>query len=93
MFLERDSLLEHLFTGIDIPFDCELLVVQPGDSRVVMVTEVYRVSASLPLQTHRLGNWTPGGALSWPPHSFYKRRKTLQGLVLKTGTIEVRFMG
>ncbi|XP_021925047.1 glutamate receptor ionotropic, delta-1-like [Zootermopsis nevadensis] len=88
LFLDRDSVLEHFFADADIPFDCELLVAQPGDSRHVMLSEVYRVSSSLPLQTHRLGNWTPVGAFSWPTQTFYGRRNTLQGLVLKTGTIE-----
>jgi hypothetical protein len=88
LFLETDYLLEHFFADIDVPFDCEMLVAQPGDNHVVL-TEVYRVSPSLQLQTCLLGNWTPGGTLSWRTQSLYQRRKTLQGLVLKTGTIEV----
>jgi hypothetical protein len=93
LFLERDSPIEQFFAGIHIPFDCKLLVAQPGDSRVVTVTEVYRVSPSLPLQTHSLGNWTAGGTVNWSTQSFYERRKTLQGIVLKTGVIQVRFVG
>jgi hypothetical protein len=93
LFLERNSRIEEFFAGIHIPFDCKLLVAQPGDSRVVTVTEVYRVSPSLPLQTHSLGTWTAGGTVCWSKQSFYERRKTLQGIVLKTGTIQVRFVG
>jgi hypothetical protein len=93
LFLERDSPIEQFFAGIHIPFDCNLLVAQPEYSRVVTVTEVYRVSPSLPLQTHRLGNWTAGGTVYWSTQSFYERRKTLQGIVLKTVTIQVRSLG
>jgi hypothetical protein len=92
LFLQRDSPIDQFFAGIHIPFDCKLLVAQPGDSHVVTVAEVYRVSPSLPLQTHRLGNWTAGGTVYWSTESFYERRKTLQGIVLKTGTIQVRFV-
>jgi hypothetical protein len=91
LFLERDFRLENFFLGIDIPFDCEMVVAQPGNSHEFVLTEVYRVSPSLPLQTHRLDNCTVGGAVSWPWQHFYGRRNKLQGLVLKTGVTEVRF--
>jgi hypothetical protein len=85
--------LENFFAGIDIPFDCEMVVAQPGNSHEFVLTEMYRVSPSLPLQTHRLDNCTDGGAVSWPSQHFYGRRNKLQGLVLKTGVVEVRFLG
>jgi len=36
-------------------------VAQPQTDHVVVLTEVYRVSPTLPLQTYRFGNWTAGG--------------------------------
>jgi hypothetical protein len=60
-------------------------VAQPEADHVVDLTEVYRVSPSLPLQTYRFGNWTPGGGLTWPSRCFYHRRSNLLGLTLKTG--------
>jgi hypothetical protein len=93
LFLERASRLENFFTGIDIPFDCEMLVAQPGDNHAFLLTEVYRVSPSLPLQTYRLGNWAAGGVVTWPTQHFYERRNKLQGLVLKTGVTKVSFLG
>jgi hypothetical protein len=92
LFLKRDSRLENFFEGIDIPFDCEMLVAQAGSSREFVLTEVYRVSPSLPLQTHWIGNCTDGRAVSWSSLHFYERRNKLNGLVLRTGVIEVRFM-
>ncbi|PNF21606.1 hypothetical protein B7P43_G12571 [Cryptotermes secundus] len=88
LFLERDSCFEKFFAGIDIPFDCELVVAQPGSSHEFVLTEVYRVSPSLPLQTRRLGNCADGRAVSWPSQYLYGRRNKLQGLVLKTGVAE-----
>jgi hypothetical protein len=85
LFLDKNSPLEEFFTDINIPFNCEFLVVQPEDDHVVGLTEVYRVSPTLPLQTYRFGNWTPVGGLTWPSKGFYHRRNSLQGLTLKTG--------
>lgn len=68
-------------------------MAQPGSSHEFVLTEVYRVSPSLPLQTRRLGNCADGRAVSWPSQYLYGRRNKLQGLVLKTGVAEVRFLG
>ncbi|XP_021923397.1 probable glutamate receptor isoform X5 [Zootermopsis nevadensis] len=85
LFLDKSSSLEEFFTDINIPFDCEFLVAQPENDHAVGLTEVYRVSPTLPLQTYRFGNWTPDGGLTWPSRGFYHRRNNLQGLTLKTG--------
>jgi hypothetical protein len=60
--------LEQFFTNINIPFDCQFLVAQPESDHVVVLTEVYRVSPTLPLQTYRFGNWWPHLALSRSLH-------------------------
>jgi hypothetical protein len=85
LFLDTNASLEEFFTDINIPFDCEFLVAQPEYGDIVTLTEVYRVSPTLPLQTYRFGNWTPGDGLTWPSQGFYQRRNNLQGLLLKTG--------
>jgi hypothetical protein len=85
LFLDNNSSLEDFFIDINIPFDCEFLVAQTEGDHVFVLTEVYRVSPSLPLQTYRFGNWTPGGGLTWPSRGFYQRRNNLQGITLKTG--------
>jgi hypothetical protein len=90
LFLGRYSRLEHFFAGTDIPFDCEMLVAQQVEREVFVLSEVYRTGPSLPLQSYRLGNWTPGEGIAWPTQYIYSRRNKLHGLVLKTGVIEVR---
>ncbi|KDR17642.1 probable glutamate receptor [Zootermopsis nevadensis] len=82
LLLDKNSSLEEFFTDINIPFDCEFLVAQPEDDHVVGLTEVYRVSPTLPLQTYRFGNWTPDAGLSHPSQSFLHRRNNLQRLNL-----------
>jgi hypothetical protein len=82
LFLDSNSSLEEFFADINIPFDCEFLVAQPEGDNAVGLTEVYRVGPTLPLQTYRFGNWTPGGGLTWPSKSFLHRRNNLQGLDL-----------
>jgi hypothetical protein len=89
LFLDTYSKLEKFFVNINIPFDCEFLVVLQQDGRIVL-TEVYRVSHAHPLQTYHFGNWTASKGLIGPTAGFYKRRNDLQGLVLKTGTVNVR---
>jgi hypothetical protein len=91
LFLDTNSSLEQFFTGINIPFDCQFLVAQPASGHLVALTEVYRVSPVLPLQTYRFGSWSPGGGLSWPSQGFYQRRNKLKGLVLRTAVLNVCF--
>jgi hypothetical protein len=84
LFLNTTSSLEDFFAGINIPFDCEFLVAQREDHHIIVLTEVYRVSPSLPLQTYRFGNWTQRGGLTCVSVGLYQRRNGLQGAVLKT---------
>ncbi|XP_021923388.1 probable glutamate receptor [Zootermopsis nevadensis] len=83
LFLDKNSSLEEFFTDINIPFDCEFLVAQPEDDHAVGLTEVYRVSPTLPLQTYRFGNWTPARSPTWPSTNFLLRRSNLQGCVIR----------
>ncbi|PNF32646.1 hypothetical protein B7P43_G15054 [Cryptotermes secundus] len=83
LFLDTNAYLEEFFTDINIPFDCEFLVAQSQNGDVIALTEVYRVSPTLPLQTYRFGNWSPGGGLTWPSQGFYQRRNNLQGHVIR----------
>jgi hypothetical protein len=89
LFLDTNTSLEQFFTDINIPFDCQFLVAQPQGDHVFVLTEVYRVSPTLPLQTYRFGNWTAGGGLTWPSQGLYRRRNNVQGLLLRIGTLEV----
>jgi hypothetical protein len=88
LFLQVLPNLEDLFTDIDIPFNCEFLVAH-GDGDLITLTEVYRMSSDLPLQTYHFGNWTPHGGLTWPSVGFSQRRNNLQGMKLKVGYMEV----
>ena len=89
LFLDTNTSLEQFFTDINIPFDCQFLVAQPQSDHVVMLTEVYRVSPTLPLQTCRFGNWTAGGGLTWPSQSLYTRRKNLKGHTIQATELSV----
>jgi hypothetical protein len=88
LFLET-KFLDEFFLGIYIPFDCEFLVAQRTGKNAVVLTEVYQVKATHPLQTYPFGTWTSHGGLSWPNISFYQRRDNLQGLVLRTAFLKV----
>jgi hypothetical protein len=89
LFLDTNTSLDQFFTDINIPFDCQFLVAQPQGDHVVLLTEVYRVSPTLPLQTYRFGNWTAGGGLTWPSQGLYRRRNNLQGIVLRVAVKNV----
>ena len=88
LFLESYYTPEELFADINIPFDCEFIVVQQVDGHTIL-TELYRVGPTFPLQTYVFGNWTAERGLSMSTVGFYKRRNNLQGLVMKTGTAQV----
>jgi len=89
LFLDMNTSLEQFFIDIDIPFDCHFLVAQPQSDHVVVLTEVYRVSPTLPLQTYRFGNWTAGGGLTWPSQGLYMRRNKLQGHIFWAAHLRV----
>lgn len=89
LFLDKNTTLESFFTHINIPIDSEFLVVLRRDDHIVL-KEVYRVSPAHPLQTYHFGNWTVDGGLIGPAVGLYNRRNNLQGLVLKTATVQVR---
>jgi hypothetical protein len=88
--LDSNTSLEQFFTDINIPFDCQFLVAQPHSDHVVVLTEAYRVSPTLPLQAHAFGNWTAGGGFTWTSQGFYRRRKNLKGLTIKATHLNVR---
>ena len=90
LFLDTNKSLKQFFTDINIPFDCQFLVAQPQTDHVVVLTEVYRVSPTLPLQTYSFGNWTAGGGLTWSSHGLYMRRKTLNGFTIQATHLNVR---
>ena len=90
LFLDTNTSLEQFFTDINIPFDCQFLVAQPQSDHVVVLTEVYRVSPTLPLLTYRFGNWTAGGSLNWPSQGLYKRRNNLHGHTIQAIQLSVR---
>ena len=89
LFIDCCYILEELFVDIYIPFDCEFIVVLQIDGHTIL-TELYRVSPTYPLQTYLFGNWTAERGLSVSTVGFYKRRNNLKGLVMKTGTVQVR---
>ena len=89
LFVDTNKSLEQFFTDINIPFDCQFLVAQPQTDHVVVLTEVYRVSPTLPLQTYRFGNWTAEGGLTWPSEGLYRRRNNLLGHTIQTVHINV----
>ena len=91
LFLDTNTSLEQFFADTNIPFDCQFLVAQPQGDHVVVLTEVYRVSPTLPLQTYRFGNWTAGAGLTWPSQGLYRRRNNLQGTVLRVAVNNVMF--
>jgi hypothetical protein len=90
LFLDTNTSLEQFFTDIHIPFDCQFLVAQPQNDHFFVLTEVYRVSPTLPLQTYRFGNWTAGGGLNWPSQGLYTRRNNLQGHTIRVTHLKVK---
>ena len=89
LFLNTTSTLDAFLADVNIPFNYEFLVAQKGRDHVVVLTEVHRVKASLPLQTYRFGHWTVHGGLICAPVGMYQRRNSLNGAVLKTAVKEV----
>jgi hypothetical protein len=88
LFLTESANLELYFANISIPFDCEFLVAQSEGAHVIL-TEVYRASALLPLQTVSFGSWSVRAGLTCSNMGLYQRRNSLQGASLKTAVKRV----
>jgi hypothetical protein len=90
LFLNTTYTLDAFLADTYIPFNCEFLVAQKERDNVVVLTEVYRVKTSLPLQTYRFGHWTAHGGLICAPMGLYQRRNRLNGAVLNAAVKKVR---
>ncbi|KAJ4433821.1 hypothetical protein ANN_16133 [Periplaneta americana] len=90
LFHNLDLRLDEFFLGVNIPFDCEFLVAHKSKFHDnVVLTEVYRINSTLPLKTSCFGNWTDGRGISVSSLTLYQRRNNLEGLPLKTGTMQL----
>lgn len=89
LFLDTAWLLDEFLSDVYIPFDCEFVVVQPAGDRGAILTEVYRVRPSFPLQKYPFCIWSAGDGLFCTDKGFYQRRDNLQGIALKTGFLKV----
>ena len=89
LFVDTKCSLDEFFSDVYIPFDCEFVVVQPAGDKGAILTEVYRVSPSFPLQKYRFGTWSASDGLFCTDKGFYQRRDNLQGIALKTAYTRV----
>ncbi|PSN44153.1 hypothetical protein C0J52_17425 [Blattella germanica] len=89
VFDQTESQLKHL----NISFDCEFLLAN-WDDGVVRLHELYRISPEYPLLVKEFGDST-FGTTSWPKAGLYRRRRSLDGHVLKAAiqddVIAIRF--
>ncbi|KAJ9595865.1 hypothetical protein L9F63_012946, partial [Diploptera punctata] len=91
IFLKEETDIKEFFRNVNISFDCEFLVAQREDGHFVL-TEVYRISATLPLETYRFGTWSSTTGLDCSRIGLYRRRNNLGGLVLPTA-VTMYFIG
>ncbi|KDR11377.1 hypothetical protein L798_14897, partial [Zootermopsis nevadensis] len=82
LFLSNTSLIKEVFSEINVPLNCELLVAQRHDE-MVHLSEVYRVHVSYPVEVHRLGSWSRAEGLRWAGGHILQRRGNLRGLRLR----------
>jgi hypothetical protein len=83
VFLHSVSQLSHL----NVPFDCELLVAQ-WEGEVARLSEAYRVGPDKSLQVQNFGDWSVDSYNNWPRIGLYRRRKSLDGHVIRTVVLE-----
>ncbi|KAJ4427788.1 hypothetical protein ANN_25441 [Periplaneta americana] len=91
LLLDNSNQLEDFFANVNIPFDCEFLVAQPQGDGSAVLTEVYRISPTMPLRAEYFGNWTSRDGLACTTAALYDRRRNLKGLHLKAGIIHAGF--
>ncbi|PSN36475.1 Ionotropic receptor 174 [Blattella germanica] len=82
MFLQANLSLDDFFIGVNIPHDCEFIVVQrlnhfENAELVLSLTEIYRQYYHHKLQKNIVATWARG-RFNWREHSLLKR-SNLQG--------------
>jgi hypothetical protein len=85
--MDTATSLEEFFADIHIPFDSEFLVAQSSsgvasENFEVSLTEVYRISDTLPLEKYRIANWSSASGISWTAVELHQRRD-MQGTVIR----------
>ena len=76
-----DNDLQDFFTKLYTPVDSRFLIPRQLSKQVVL-TEVYRMGRSYPLQQNNFAVWTPEEGLVCTTESLLKRRSNFQGLVM-----------
>ncbi|XP_069675203.1 probable glutamate receptor [Periplaneta americana] len=78
-----------LLSGVNIPLDCEFLVVWSEEGSQFQITEVYRVWQGGLLHRFDYGSWSPSsGSTGWPDLELWKRRSGLDGILLHGTSIQ-----
>lgn len=87
MFLNSSA--NEFLESAKLPFDIELLVADVRSENLILLKEAYRVKEGFPLRMPHYGKWTKEEGLDAIVGSIYTRRFDLEGVVLKTASIEV----
>jgi hypothetical protein len=87
LFLEGSQSLDEFFSDVHVPFNWRFLVAQP-ENDTVLLTEVYRVSATHTLTVNHYGVWTEGHPIR-SRGNLYDGRRDLQGLRMRAVSFNV----
>ncbi|KDR16875.1 hypothetical protein L798_08617 [Zootermopsis nevadensis] len=80
LFSDSALKLDHLFTDVYIPLDCEFLVAREDLAGNVTLHEVYRMNRTMPLMNLQVAVWSPQFGVLWDNRSLYDRRNNLYGV-------------
>lgn len=84
-----NSPIPDFFQSANLPFDIEMIVAEVKSASEIDMYEVYRVRHDYPLNVKKYGLWRLNMGLSAASESVYRRRNNLEGVEVKTGSIEV----
>lgn len=82
--------MEDFFRGVITPFHLRMIVAETKYEDHMDFFEVYRVHQDKPLRTPYLGYWNIGEGYKVTDRNMFERRRNLEGIVLKTGSTDVR---
>lgn len=82
VFLEHTSDIDT-FYNVYVPFDCEVLLVQRGNTTGFQIFEIYRLGEGMALEKKLWGTFSQGGVLNAPNTDLLTRRQNLQGHILR----------
>lgn len=90
VFFSNGSAVDEYFSPFNLPFDCNVMAsIENRELDEEIITEVYRIDKDTKLKKATFAYWNEKSGLRATRESFYSRRNSLDGKILRVVTLDV----